>query len=155
VSSAFDAEQSRNFANTWRALREKPFVFTLDDDAYALPLARVERVCPIVAVTPLPERATAATGVIGLDGKIVPAFSIRARLGLPARAPRLSDRLIIAQERRRVLALPVDTVRGVEHLADVTITAADAPFCGDGRLPEWCSSALGRSSSTISIVSLR
>jgi purine-binding chemotaxis protein CheW len=69
--------------------------------------------------------------VIGLDGKTVPVFSIPARLGLPARAPRLSDRLIIAQGRRRVRALPVDTVRGVEHLAGETIFAADAPFCGD------------------------
>jgi chemotaxis signal transduction protein len=113
VFSAFDAEQSRNFASTLRALRERPLVFTLGDDAYALPLDRVERVCPIVAVTPLPERAMAATGVIGLDGKIVPVFSIPARFALPARAPRLSDQLIVAQGRRCVLALPVNAVRSV------------------------------------------
>ena len=99
-------------------------VFTLGDLRFALNLAAVERVISAVEITPLPEAPRGVSGVINLQGKIVPVFDLRQRFGLPSREVRLSDHLIIAHTQWRMVALIVDTVGGVVPQNEVNVTPA-------------------------------
>src|SRR5262245_21471826 len=60
------------------------FVFRLAEQHYALPLLTVERVLPMVAVSPLPQAPSLTLGVINLHGLVVPVLDLRRRFGLPA-----------------------------------------------------------------------
>ena len=54
-------------------------VFSLDDQRYALPLARVHRCIRVVAITPLPEAPAIVLGIIDLGGAVIPVINIRRR----------------------------------------------------------------------------
>ncbi|RJX29402.1 MAG: purine-binding chemotaxis protein CheW [Desulfarculus sp.] len=91
-------------------------VFALDEPRYALPLTTVERVVRAVDITPLPKAPEIVLGVINAEGRIVPVVDIRRRFGLPARELQLEDRFLIARTSRRVVALVVDSVAGIQEL---------------------------------------
>lgn len=88
-------------------------IFTLDDRRYALPLSSVDRVVRIVAVTPLPKAPDIVSGVINIQGRIIPVVNMRRRFGLPERALALTDQLVIAHTARRPVALVADAVLDV------------------------------------------
>ncbi len=88
-------------------------VFTLDEYRYALHLSAVERVFRAVEITPLPKAPEIVSGVVNIQGRIVPVFDVRKRFRLPEREMDLSDWLILARTPRRSVALLVDSVRGV------------------------------------------
>jgi purine-binding chemotaxis protein CheW len=88
-------------------------VFSLDDQRYALALARVQRSIRVVAITPLPEAPAIVLGVIDLGGMVIPVIDIRMRFNHPPREVRLSDHLVVATTGRRTVALLVDETKGV------------------------------------------
>jgi purine-binding chemotaxis protein CheW len=88
-------------------------VFTLDECRYALPLAAVERTVRMVEIAPLPKAPEIVSGVINLQGRVVPVLNIRKRFRLPERTPDPSDQLLIATAAGRTVALAVDTVCSV------------------------------------------
>ncbi len=49
-------------------------VFLLDEQRYAVPMSAVERVVPMVAVSPLPKSPAIALGVINLHGTAIPVI---------------------------------------------------------------------------------
>lgn len=87
--------------------------FLLDEQRYALPFERVERVVRAVEITPLPKAPPIVLGLINVQGKVIPVADPRQRFGLAARELRTGDRIIIARTARRTVALRVDTVPGV------------------------------------------
>lgn len=87
--------------------------FVLEGQRHALPMVAVERVAPVVEVTPLPGAPAAVLGAIDVGGRILAVFSLRRHLGLPDRALRLSDAFLIARTSRRLVALLVDEMRDV------------------------------------------
>lgn len=91
----------------------KLVAFTIDQQAFALPLASVERVIHMLEVTPLPGGPEIVAGVISLQGRILPVLDIRKRFGLPPRDPEPADQLIVAHSALRTVVLPVDSVAGV------------------------------------------
>lgn len=94
--------------------RGRPLVvFSLDDQRYALPLARVLRSIRVVAVTMLPDAPAIVLGIIDLGGVVIPVINIRKRFNRPPREVRLSDHLIIATTGKRTVALLVDETKGV------------------------------------------
>ena len=111
-------------------LRERPplslALFVIDTQRYALDLAAVERVLPLVAVTPLPHAPAIALGLINIHGEIIPVVDIRRRFGFPPRGVGLTGHLLIARTARRAVALQVDEVLGtLEFEADAVRPAAD------------------------------
>lgn len=88
-------------------------VFKLDLQRYALHLPVVERIVPLVEITPLPRAPGIVLGVINVQGRIIPVVDIRQRFRLPERTSLLSDRLVLARSADRTLALLVDAVIGV------------------------------------------
>jgi purine-binding chemotaxis protein CheW len=91
--------------------------FVIAEQQYALPFSVVERVLPMVAVSPLPQAPAIALGVINLHGQVIPVLDIRRRLGFPTRDYGLTAHLLVARTHRRTLALPVDEVWGVQEVA--------------------------------------
>ncbi len=100
-------------------------VYAIDDQRYALPLSVVERVVPVVAITPLPEAPEAVAGVINWQGRIIPVLDCRKHFHLSLREVELSDQLLIARTSLRTVALLVDRVEGVMEAADGEIVAAN------------------------------
>jgi purine-binding chemotaxis protein CheW len=88
-------------------------IFTLDDQQYTLPLPNVERIIPAAYVTPLPKAPDIVTGVINVQGQVMPVLSLRKRFHLPERPLEPADQFIIAHTSRRTVALIVDLVIGV------------------------------------------
>src|SRR4051794_38743968 len=83
------------------------------EQRWALPLACVERVVGMVAVTPLPESPAGVRGAINVAGEIVPVLDLDARIGRPQRDRGPGARLVLARTATRRVALPVDEVLGV------------------------------------------
>lgn len=88
-------------------------VFHLDERRFALHLAAVERVLPIVEIVPLPQAPEIVLGVVNVEGRIIPVVDIRSRFSLPRRPVALSDHLLIARTKAHPVALAVDAVAGV------------------------------------------
>jgi purine-binding chemotaxis protein CheW len=93
-------------------------VFALDEPRYALLLSAVVRVVHAVEISPLPNAPAIIQGAINVQGRIIPVVNIRERLQLPAREMNGNDHFIIAQTKRRSVALVTDYVAGIRELAD-------------------------------------
>ncbi|MBI4637217.1 MAG: purine-binding chemotaxis protein CheW [Candidatus Rokubacteria bacterium] len=109
-------------------------VFNLEGHRYALPLLSVQRVLPMVAVSPLPKAPAIAVGVINLHGQVIPVLDIRRRFGLPPRDYGVTDHLLVARTIRRNLALAVDEVLGVSQVGAEAIMPPDAVLPGIGHV---------------------
>jgi purine-binding chemotaxis protein CheW len=96
-------------------------VFDLGRQRFGVPLTSVCEVIRIVSITQVPETPPIVEGVINLRGSLVPVLDIRARFRLPAKAIELSDQLVVAIARRRVIAIRVDQVIDVIKPAESDI----------------------------------
>ncbi|MFA5065175.1 MAG: chemotaxis protein CheW [Dehalococcoidia bacterium] len=88
-------------------------VFTLDDLKFGLGLSCIERILRIVEITPLPRAPEIVTGVINIQGQIVPVYNIRRRFNLPERETNLNDQLIVANTSDHKVAIVADSVSGI------------------------------------------
>lgn len=105
-------------------------VFDLEGQRYALRLAAVERVLPMVFVAPLPKAPAIALGVINFHGAVVPVVDIRRRLGFPSHDYDLTAHLLVARTSHRRLAVPVDQVLGVSEITAEAVMLPDAVLPG-------------------------
>jgi purine-binding chemotaxis protein CheW len=92
---------------------EQWVVFCLDAGRYALPLSAVERIVPAAYITPLALAPPVVLGAIDVEGSILPAFSLRHRLGLPERAITPAHQFLIARTAHRRMVLVIDAAQGV------------------------------------------
>lgn len=92
-------------------------VFSLDGLHYALPLYTVIRVVHAVEIRFLPKAPKIISGIINLQGRVIPVINIRKRFGLAERETDLDDRMIIADTGKRQVAILVDTVTGMRDIA--------------------------------------
>lgn len=106
----------------------------VDGQRWALPLAAVERVVSMVAVSALPESPTGVLGAINVHGEIVPVLDLDVRIGRPARDRSTRGQLVLARTSRRRVALAVDDVLGVVEVDRAAIgpppDAVPAPVAG-------------------------
>lgn len=106
-------------------------LFTLDGRSFAVRLALVERVVAMAALSPLPGAPSVIAGVVNLGGRFLPVLDVRARLGMAARGPRLTDGLVIVHLARGDVALWVDHVDGTLRVPDTALQPV-AAIAGDG-----------------------
>lgn len=104
---------------------EQLIVITLDEQRYALRLAAVERIARMVEITPLPAAPPAVSGMVNVQGRILPVYDLRRRFGLPQREIVLTDQFIIARTARRPVALIADAVTEVIICAKSDLIAAE------------------------------
>ena len=100
-------------------------VFALDGQRYALDLDRVQRSLRVVAITPLPAAPANVLGIIDLGGTVIPVINLRQRFHHPPRRLHLSDHLVIAKTRKRIVALLVDETKGVIEVPAQSCSPAD------------------------------
>lgn len=92
--------------------------FSLDGQAFALPLAVVSRAVRAVHVTPLPRAPAIVSGVIDIQGEVVPVIDLRLRFGMPAKALSADGQFLVVRGRTRALALRIDATAGVTAIHD-------------------------------------
>jgi purine-binding chemotaxis protein CheW len=105
-------------------------VFHIDERRYALHLACVLRVLPMLDMAPLPGAPSIVKGIVNVAGKITPVMDLRRRFELPAREAQLSDVLVLARTQGATVALPADEVSGVLMHAPADVTPAQAVASG-------------------------
>lgn len=116
--------------------------FVVASQRYALEVRAVERVLPMVAVTPVVGAPKVALGAISVHGRVVAVVDIRRRLGLVDHLYETSACLILTVTRTRTLAVAADEVLGVLELpaeavvAPATVLPEPGRFGGIAPLPE-------------------
>jgi purine-binding chemotaxis protein CheW len=105
-------------------------LFLIENIACALRLQEVVKVIHAIEVTRLPDAPEIVIGIINLHGAVIPVVDFRNRFGLKTRRMELSDRLIIAQTTKRMVAVLADSVLGVKTLtpAQLEPTKEKMPF---------------------------
>jgi purine-binding chemotaxis protein CheW len=115
--------------------------FELDEQRFGLPMADVREVVRVAAFVPLPKAPQVIEGVLNFRGSAVPVLDIRARFGLPSRAVRTSDHLVVARAGQRTAAIRVDRVTDLieaatKDIEDVSVvTPASGYVAGVLKLP--------------------
>lgn len=92
-------------------------LFIIENITCALRLPEVVKVIHAVEVTRLPYAPEIVVGIVNLHGNVVPVVDFRTRFGLKTRRMELSDRLIIAQAKKRMVAILANSVVGVVTLS--------------------------------------
>lgn len=110
--------------------------FQLAGRHFALPLEQVREVVRAVEITPLSHAPSMVEGVFDLRGRLVPVMDLRMRLGLPAKPVEVSDHLIVASARERLVAVRADAVEWLRTVASENVESAG----------EWTSEAVSTAS---------
>ena len=87
--------------------------FVLNQQEFALDIAKIIQVVRMVAVTGSPKAHPAIKGMINVRGKVIPVVSLRRLFDMEERRQKLNDHLLIARSDKRMVALLVDMVREV------------------------------------------
>ncbi len=88
------------------------FVFTIDNQQFAIHLDSVWRVIRSQAVKRIPDAPSFIIGLMDYYGEIIPVINMRKRLGYAERAISVSDRFILVSSKDIHLALVADEVNG-------------------------------------------
>jgi purine-binding chemotaxis protein CheW len=105
--------------------QEQLTVFCLDEQRYALPLARVDRIVRAAEVTPLPKAPDVVLGVIDVNGTVLPVLNMRRKFHLAEREIGTDDHFLIARTQRRRVALLIDKAQDVIAVPTVEIVNGD------------------------------
>jgi purine-binding chemotaxis protein CheW len=108
------------------AKADQVVVLAIDDVRFALRLDTVRRVVRAVEVTALPDAPSGVLGAINVHGRIVPVFDVRPRFGLPSRAVRASDHMVLAEVAGHEVAVLVDAVDDVLPAERVATSGMEA-----------------------------
>jgi purine-binding chemotaxis protein CheW len=122
---------------------ESYVLFTLAGQRYGVAAERVEEIARAVQLAPLPAAPPLVEGAIDWRGRIVPVLDLRGRFRLAPKPLALSDHLIVARARERMVVLRVDEVSDVVQLEADEIVAAEEALPGVGMVAGIARSADG------------
>lgn len=118
----------------------KVLVFHIGTDRYALRLAALVRVLPLLELKRLPLAPDHVAGLMDLSGTAVPVIDLCRLAGLPSAADFFDTRIVLVDYAdgrggTHPLGLLAQQVRGIRDidaaaLADSGVTVAGAPFLG-------------------------
>jgi purine-binding chemotaxis protein CheW len=91
-------------------------IFMLDELFYGIPLHSVVKVIHAIEVRNLSNSPEIISGIINVQGQIIPVVDIRKRLSLPAKEIDPGERMIIADTGRRLISFIVSSVTEVRVL---------------------------------------
>jgi chemotaxis signal transduction protein len=103
--------------------------FTIGAARYAVEALHVERVIPLLDITPVPRASTAIVGVCNYHGEPIPVVDVSVFAGHPPAARLLSTRLIVIKRDERRLAL---LAAGVTETARIPADAWAGPYASRG-----------------------
>ncbi|AKF08568.1 chemotaxis protein CheW [Sandaracinus amylolyticus] len=107
-------------------------VFTLGSARMGLPLASVQEILKMVAITEVPRASHDVLGILSVRGRITTVLDLRRRLGQPSVEPTRHTRILLVAGSDETLGLVVDTVLHVVRLREdeieaSSVVAADLP----------------------------
>lgn len=107
-------------------------VFTLGTARMGLPLASVQEILKMVAITEVPRAPHDVLGILSVRGRITTVLDLRRRLGQPSIEPTRHTRILLVAGADETLGLVVDTVLHVVRLREdeiegSSVVAADLP----------------------------
>jgi len=105
-------------------------LFTLGKQIFALHVSKVDRVAPIVEITPLPKAPDIVLGVVNVHGQIIPVINMRRRFSFPEQEASLSDHLLICKPSQRNLALLVNDIQNITAISEKSINGHDIMMPG-------------------------
>ena len=91
-------------------------IFHLGTHRYGFPTSAIREVLPLVTLVRPPECPDAIAGIVQLRGTLLVVVDLRTRLGLPRLAPRISQRIIVADVGTQHFGLLVD---GIDDLVSI------------------------------------
>jgi purine-binding chemotaxis protein CheW len=106
-------------------------VFNLGQQQFALPVGRVSTVVPRARLTPLPGAPVELIGLLRLHGALCPVIDIRARLGVPAAAPHIGERIVVMHTTALRVGLLVERIEGLVAFAAADPMERLASVAGD------------------------
>ena len=98
-------------------------LFKVGDALYALPASVVLQMESITGATAVPGAPDFVAGIMQLRGRVVPVVDLRKRFGLPPGVPSLETRVVVGEERDRIVALVVDSAREVVRMTPSQVKA--------------------------------
>lgn len=101
--------------------------FRIEPHRFAIACAQVREVLPMLPIRPLIGAPAAIVGVARVRDALLPLLDPRARLGLPERAPRVEDHIVVVECNGQRLGLVVDAAEDV-------FQASSGDVCHPGRL---------------------
>ncbi len=85
-------------------------LFELNQYTFAFDVVKINRIARAVEITPIPNSPDIVTGVINVQGNIMPVIDIRKRFGFPDKKITVNDFLIIGKVKELSIALIIDNV---------------------------------------------
>ncbi len=116
---------------------------TVGRQRFALPLAAVERVLPMMAICPIAGAPPAVAGLIDLHGEPIPVFDLQRRLNGKSGEIRVDARLVIGRTPRRRFAVPADHVEGAVRVPSANLSSLKKLVPGAATLPDVASTVGG------------
>jgi purine-binding chemotaxis protein CheW len=107
-------------------------VFRSDRVRCAVPLAFVERVLPMMGLSPLPGAPRVVMGLLCLQGQLLPVVDVRRRLLLPDCEYGVAAHLLVLETPRRRLAIATDEVQGVLEVDAFSVASASTVLAAGG-----------------------
>ena len=107
-------------------------VFAMGTERMALPLASVQEILKVTAVTHVPRAPAAVLGILSVRGRITTVIDLRRRLGMPEREPTRHARVLLVDSGDEVIGVRVDAVLHVvrlrqDEIEHAGIVASDMP----------------------------
>jgi purine-binding chemotaxis protein CheW len=94
--------------------REQFVTLGLDREVFAVPVAKVQEILDVRAISALPHAPDYLLGIIDVRGRSVPVVDLRVKLGMPSVAATPDTRILVTElsvgGRRLVLGLLADRV---------------------------------------------
>jgi purine-binding chemotaxis protein CheW len=91
-------------------------IFEVDGNRYALRASEVKELVRAALPARLAQAPDVIEGILNIRGRIAAVLDIRARFGLPRRALRSSDVLVLCEAGDRLLALRADAIVDLLHV---------------------------------------
>ncbi len=112
-------------------------VLHVHDGDYAIPIARVQEIVRVPAITRVPNAAPGVEGVISLRGRVLPVLDLAVRLGVGQIERKASARVVVVEHGASAIGLLVDGVSEVLRLSHGQIepptdVGGDAVRCVEG-----------------------
>lgn len=102
--------------------------FLLAGHVFAVPLARVAEICPIMRLNTMPHMPKGVEGILDLRGAVIPVINTRIRMGFGSDTD--SQNIIILDQPEGRVGILVDKVRSVISVAAHELTEASALLSG-------------------------
>lgn len=104
--------------------------FIIENQRFAIPLASVKKVLPVVEMRELPDMPPFLHGIINYFGNVLPIINLHYLFNVGVKTIELSDQMIVVRTPKLKLGLLVDKILEVYSVQEDNIKASDPVMYG-------------------------